>query len=107
MSLAIEPTLPPPATRTVRALSVLLLQSLKLQGRLILAIGALAVSECAILLCLLVFPCELLFINRLPFLCRLRGSPSSRLVECGLFFLESAPRALDGSLRQPARRADG
>ena len=102
MAHAIEPTLLVSANTAARGLGLLLAQSLKLQARLALAIGALTASECILLLCLLVFPLELVFVNGLPFLRRLGVSPSHRLAEWGLFFLESAPRVIAGAT-QPAR----
>jgi hypothetical protein len=83
----------------IRPLAALLVQSVKLQVRLVLAIGALAASECLLLTSLLLFPVELLLtLAGVPLSCDVSTSPSRRLAEWGLLLLEWAPRAVDGRL---------
>lgn len=84
----------------IRSLASLLVQSLKLQLRLAAAIGALAASECLLLTSLLLFPVEVFLTMAgisLPYAAA-GASPSRKLAEWGLYFLEWAPRAVDGRL---------
>ena len=84
----------------IRPLAALLVQSVKLQLRLGVAIGALAASECLLLISLLLFPVELLLTLAGVYLpcAAASASPSRKLAEWGLYFLEWAPRAVDGRL---------
>jgi hypothetical protein len=90
----------------IRQLTLLLVQSVKLQLRLALAIGALAASECLLLLSLVAFPVELLIVAAVPFLHTAGAGPSRKLAEWGLYFLEWAPRAVDGGLQPNSQHRD-
>lgn len=87
----------------IRQLAALLVQSVKLQLRLGVAIGALAASECLLLTSLLLFPVELLMtLAGVPLPYAAGAGPSRKLAEWGLYFLEWAPRAVDGRRLPPA-----
>lgn len=90
----------------IRPLALLLVQSVKLQLRLALAIGALTASEGLFLLCLLLFPIEVLIVAGVPFLHAAGVSPSRKLAEWGLYFLEWVPRAVDNRLQPDCPRQD-
>jgi len=75
-----------------------------LQLRLVLAISALAASELLLLASLVVFPVEMLLtLASVPLPEAADASLSRKLAEWGLYFLEWAPRAVDGG-RAPEHR---
>ena len=94
----IEPSFLATSISAIRTLVMLVVQSLKLQARLLLAIGTLAASECVFILCLLVFPIEVLLVAALPLPRDSHRSPSHSLAACGLYLLERIPLVMEGQL---------